>query len=68
MIALRGDCRLSILSVYSPVFSHDMAEEDVYSSYSYLLLKYYLSEGMMCGHHLLLSSASYHPTDILAVS
>ena len=43
-------------------------EEDVYSSFSYLLLKYYLCEGVMCGHSLLLSSASYHPADILAVS
>ncbi len=43
------------------------AEEDVHGSYSRLLLKYFLSEGVMCGHDLLLASASERPVDVLKV-
>ena len=44
-----------------------VTEEDVFGSYSRLLLKYFLSEGIMCGHTLFLASASEKPEDILKV-
>lgn len=43
-------------------------EEDVYGSYSRLLMKYFLSEGIMCGHTLLLASANERTEDILRVN
>ena len=43
-------------------------EEDVYGSYSRLLMKYFLSEGVMCGHTLLLASANERTEDILKVN
>ncbi len=42
-------------------------EEDRYGSYSRLLMKYFLSEGVMCGHTLLLGSANENTEDILKV-
>ena len=42
-------------------------EEDPFGSYSRLLLKYFLSEGVMCGHALLLASASERGEDIIKV-
>ncbi len=44
-----------------------LSEEDVCGSYSRLLLKYFLAEGVMCGHSLLLASASENPEDIVKV-
>ena len=45
-----------------------IAEEDTYGSYSRLLLKYFLSEGVMCGHSLFVASVSERGEDILKVS
>ena len=42
-------------------------EEDVYASYSRLLFKYFLSEGVMCGHTLFLAGANGRTEDILKV-
>lgn len=42
-------------------------EEDHFSSYSRLLLKYFLSEGVMCGHSLFLASASEKGEELLQV-
>ena len=42
-------------------------EEDTFGSYSRLLLKYFLSEGVMCGHTLFLASASERGEDIIKV-
>ena len=42
-------------------------EEDAFGQYSRLLLKYFLAEGVMCGHSLLLASASEEPPGILKV-
>ena len=44
-----------------------MLEEDCFGSYSRLLLKYFLAEGVMCGHSCFVASASERPTDILQV-
>ena len=44
-----------------------MAEEDVHASYSRLLFKYFLSEGVMCGHTLFLAGATGRTEDILKV-
>lgn len=44
------------------------AEEDRYGSYARLLLKYFLAEGVMCGHALFVASASEQGEDILKVS
>ncbi|XP_003383049.1 PREDICTED: elongator complex protein 4-like [Amphimedon queenslandica] len=42
-----------------------LVEEDINESYSRVIFKYYIAEGVMCGHSLLLSSASEKPTDLL---
>ncbi|KAM6274351.1 elongator complex protein 4 isoform 2-T2 [Porphyrio hochstetteri] len=40
-------------------------EEDKYSLYSSLLFKYFLAEGVVCGHELFVASAKEHPDNIL---
>ncbi|XP_036391315.1 elongator complex protein 4 [Megalops cyprinoides] len=42
-----------------------LIEEDKYDSYSRMLLKYFLAEGVVCGHNLFIASARDHPEDIL---
>ncbi|KAM6980943.1 elongator complex protein 4 [Aplochiton taeniatus] len=42
-----------------------LIEEDRYDSYSRMLLKYFLAEGVVCGHELFVASAQDHPDDIL---
>lgn len=44
-----------------------LSEEDRYDSYSRMLLKYFLAEGVVCGHELYVASALDHPNDILQV-
>ncbi|NXG01095.1 ELP4 protein, partial [Sakesphorus luctuosus] len=40
-------------------------EEDKYGLYSNLLFKYFLAEGVVCGHDLFVASAKEHPDNIL---
>ncbi|KAM6172493.1 elongator complex protein 4 [Erethizon dorsatum] len=42
-----------------------LIEEDKYNIYSPLLFKYFLAEGIISGHTLLVVSAKEHPADIL---
>ncbi|XP_030416108.1 elongator complex protein 4 isoform X3 [Gopherus evgoodei] len=42
-----------------------LIEEDKYSIYSNLLFKYFLAEGIVCGHNLFVASAKEDPADIL---
>nr|AGD98726.1 elongation protein 4-like protein [Callorhinchus milii] len=42
-----------------------LIEEDKYESYSWMLLKYFLAEGVVCGHSLYIASARDHPEDII---
>ncbi|CAL8243462.1 unnamed protein product [Lota lota] len=42
-----------------------LIEEDRYNSYSHMVLKYFMAEGVLCGHELFLASAQDHPDDIL---
>ncbi|CAM5121091.1 unnamed protein product [Eretmochelys imbricata] len=42
-----------------------LIEEDKYGIYSNLLLKYFLAEGVVCGHNLFVASAKEDPADIL---
>ncbi|XP_040265450.1 elongator complex protein 4 isoform X2 [Bufo bufo] len=42
-----------------------LIEEDTYSTYSNLLLKYFLAEGIICGHEVFVASASDSPHKIL---
>ncbi|KAI1904601.1 hypothetical protein AGOR_G00007300 [Albula goreensis] len=42
-----------------------LIEEDEYDSYSRMLLKYFLAEGVVCGHNLFIASAKDHPDEIL---
>ncbi|XP_018618653.1 elongator complex protein 4 isoform X1 [Scleropages formosus] len=42
-----------------------LIEEDKYDSYSRMLLKYFLAEGVVCGHSLFLGSARDPPEEIL---
>ena len=43
------------------------AEEDAYNSYASYLVKYFLAEGVMCGHALFVAGPSIHTADILKV-
>ncbi|XP_065492462.1 elongator complex protein 4 [Caloenas nicobarica] len=42
-----------------------LIEEDTYGLYSNLLFKYFLAEGVVCGHDLFVASAKEHPDNIL---
>ncbi|KAJ1177697.1 hypothetical protein NDU88_002949 [Pleurodeles waltl] len=42
-----------------------LIEEDKYNVYSHLLLKYFLAEGVVCGHSMFAASAENDPNDIL---
>ncbi|NXA49285.1 ELP4 protein, partial [Nothocercus julius] len=42
-----------------------LIEEDKYGVYSHLLFKYFLAEGVVCGHDLFVASAKELPTNIL---
>ncbi|KAL1007708.1 hypothetical protein UPYG_G00090540 [Umbra pygmaea] len=42
-----------------------LIEEDCYDSYSRMLFKYFLAEGVVCGHELYVASAQDLPDDIL---
>ncbi|KAJ8252089.1 hypothetical protein COCON_G00214010 [Conger conger] len=42
-----------------------LIEEDKYDSYSRMLLKYFLAEGVVCGHSLYIASAREPPDEIL---
>ncbi|XP_074855085.1 elongator complex protein 4 isoform X2 [Carettochelys insculpta] len=42
-----------------------LIEEDKYGIYSNLFLKYFLAEGIVCGHDLFVASAKEDPADIL---
>ncbi|XP_026122458.1 elongator complex protein 4 [Carassius auratus] len=42
-----------------------LVEEDRFDSYSRMLLKYFLAEGVVCGHELFLASARDHPDEIM---
>ncbi|XP_065539337.1 elongator complex protein 4 isoform X3 [Lathamus discolor] len=42
-----------------------LSEEDKYGLYSNLLFKYFLAEGVVCGHDLFVASAKEHPDNIL---
>uniref|UniRef100_A0A672R569 Elongator complex protein 4 n=1 Tax=Sinocyclocheilus grahami TaxID=75366 RepID=A0A672R569_SINGR len=44
---------------------YNSLEEDRYDSYSRMLLKYFLAEGVVCGHELFLASARDHPDQIM---
>lgn len=43
------------------------SEEDRYDSYSRMILKYFLAEGVVCRHELFVASAQDNPDDILQV-
>ena len=59
-VFMRSYCN-DILSVLLP------AEEDTFSSYSRLLLKYFMAEGVMCGHELYLASLIEDTQELLNV-
>ncbi|XP_029985574.1 elongator complex protein 4 [Sphaeramia orbicularis] len=42
-----------------------LIEEDRYDSYSRMILKYFLAEGVVCRHELFVASAQHTPDDIL---
>ncbi|KAE8606801.1 hypothetical protein XENTR_v10010872 [Xenopus tropicalis] len=42
-----------------------LIEEDTYGTYSHLLLKYFLAEGVISGHEVFVASANDDPTDTL---
>lgn len=49
------------------VSSISFAEEDRYDSYSRMILKYFLAEGVVCRHELFVATAQDNPDDILQV-
>lgn len=44
-----------------------LAEEDRYDSYSRMILKYFLAEGVVCRHELFVATAQDDPDEILQV-
>jgi hypothetical protein len=60
-------CKVEMFSFHIVVFCI-FSEEDRYNSYSQMVLKYFMAEGVLCGHELFLASAQDHPDDILTVS
>ncbi|KAM8877462.1 elongator complex protein 4 [Synchiropus picturatus] len=42
-----------------------LIEEDRYDSYSRMILKYFLAEGVVCRHELFVAAAQDNPTDII---
>lgn len=50
-----------------PCFFLSCVEEDRYDSYSRMILKYFLSEGVVCRHELFVATAQDNPDDILQV-
>uniref|UniRef100_A0A8C4VAH1 Elongator complex protein 4 n=1 Tax=Falco tinnunculus TaxID=100819 RepID=A0A8C4VAH1_FALTI len=44
-----------------------LIEEDKYGLYSSFLFKYFLAEGVVCGHDLFVASAKEHPENILKI-
>ncbi|KAF3686339.1 Elongator complex protein 4 [Channa argus] len=42
-----------------------LIEEDRYDSYSHMILKYFLAEGVVCRHELFVATAQDNPDDIL---
>ena len=44
-----------------------IAEEDTFGLYSRVLLKYFLAEGVVCGHELLVASVAEKPEHIIKV-
>eukprot|EP00057_Strongylocentrotus_purpuratus_P018953 XP_011673427.1 PREDICTED: elongator complex protein 4-like [Strongylocentrotus purpuratus] len=64
---------LQYLCDFSPLFSGGglavgsvlLIEEDTFGSYANLLLRYFLAEGVMCGHGLMVASAEEQPKKIL---
>lgn len=61
--------RTSIIMLHVQVIIQilTLTEEDVYGSYSRLLLKYFSAEAAMTGHSLLLTSADQDPQQIIKV-
>ena len=45
-----------------------VTEEDTYASYSRLMLKYYLAEGIMSQHRVLVASADPSPEQLIQVT
>ena len=45
-----------------------LTEEDTYSSYSRLMLKYYIAEGVMSQHSVLVASVDPSPIQLVKVS
>lgn len=43
------------------------SEEDRYDSYSRMILKYFLAEGVVCRHELFVAAAQDDPDEILQV-
>lgn len=48
-------------------FFVSLLEEDRYESYSRMILKYFLAEGVVCRHELFVAAAQDNPDDILQV-
>ena len=44
-----------------------VTEEDTFGSYANLLLRYFLAEGVMCSHGLMVASAEEQPKKITKV-
>lgn len=56
-----------IVVVVFLVCSISFVEEDRYDSYSRMILKYFLAEGVVCRHELFVATAQDNPDDILQV-
>ena len=71
-ISIGSKCKFTDQSessfVYQYMHAHThTAEEDTFGLYSRILLKYFLAEGVMCGHDIFVASAAEKPEHIVKV-
>lgn len=69
-MALSHQCSHAVDDILISVFFFSFfffLEEDRYDSYSRMILKYFLAEGVVCRHELFLSAVQESPDDILQV-
>lgn len=55
-------------TINSSLYMLHTPEEDLLESYSRVLLKMFLSEGVLCGHSLFLASAREDPAEMIKVT
>lgn len=55
---------VNFINIYN--FNFNFSEEDYLGSYSRVLTKYFLAEGVVCKHDLFIASADENPEEIVS--